>query len=60
MTLLALAMQLGVLYVPAVARAFSLSAPGAGALAATAGFGVAVFLVLHAARALGARHGKAP
>ena len=60
MTLLALAMQLAVLYIPAAARTFGLAPLGVVPLAATAGFGVAVFLLLHGVRAVSARRGAAP
>lgn len=55
MTLLALAMQLAVLYVPVAANAFRLAPLAPPALAATAAFGLLVFVLLRAARAISAR-----
>ena len=54
MTLLALVMQLVVLYVPVVANAFHLAPLAKEPLAATALFGLAVFVLLRAARAIDA------
>lgn len=55
MTVLALAMQLAVLYVPAVAGAFRLAPLAPVPLAATAAFGLVVFVLLRAARAFSAK-----
>ena len=55
MTILALAMQLGVLYIPPVARTFGLEPLAPLPLLLTAAFGLLLFAVLHAARALASR-----
>ena len=55
MTLLAFAMKLAVLYIPPVARTFGLAPLAPLPLLLTGAFGVLVFILLHAARAISAR-----
>lgn len=55
LTLVTLAMQLGVMYFPPAARAFQLQPLPAAPLAATAGLGVVTFLLVHGERCIRAR-----
>jgi len=52
LTIITLALQLGVIYIPALARTFKLQPLSATGLAATAGLGVLTFVIVHLERRL--------